>query len=75
MSRPQHLRLGLAAFVYFALVGVLLPLVLLTLRPVPDGPMLRGGVVLLLGSGLVAVVGYLILTLRSPGSDEEDAAP
>lgn len=64
VERPRFLRLGLGSFIYFALVGVLVPVVLMSLRPVPDALAARLVVALLFGSGLLSVVVYLVVALR-----------
>jgi hypothetical protein len=45
----------------FALVGLVLPLALLALDPVPTSPWMRGAVVLLFTAGLVMLVRYFVL--------------
>jgi hypothetical protein len=53
---PEGIRLAFGVLTYFALVGVVLPLVLLAQRPVPRGPWSRGGIVAFFVTGLGAVL-------------------
>lgn len=63
---PQHWEKGLAILVYFAVVGIILPLVLIAIRCDDKYPALSQIVVLILfSSGLVAVFGYIWYQLRA----------
>jgi hypothetical protein len=72
---PEGIGRAFGVLTYFALVGVVIPLVLLTQRPVPDGPWCRAGVVVLFVSGLGAVLVTMWgavkrLRVESPGISE-----
>jgi hypothetical protein len=63
---PQHWEKGLTILVYFAVVGIILPLVLIAIRCDDKYPALSQIVVLILfSSGLVAVFGYIWYQLRA----------
>jgi hypothetical protein len=64
LKQPEGVVTALAVLVYFALVGVVVPLVMLAQRPVPSGPVVRGLVIVLFVSGLMAVVGFIAAVLR-----------
>ncbi|MCW2671791.1 MAG: hypothetical protein JWP14_380 [Frankiales bacterium] len=71
-AQPRFLRLAFGVLSYFSLVGVLLPLFLMTRRPVPSSPTTRSLVVFAFVSGLVALLAYVVLALRDLRSNEPE---
>lgn len=63
-GRPEGVRLAAVALTYFAAVGIVLPLVLMSRRPTPAGATARWMVVALFISGLLSLLGYIWWTAR-----------
>jgi hypothetical protein len=59
LTEAGGFRSGFAVLTYFALVGIVFPLVLQSRRPVPDGPSIRVAVITAFITGLGSVLWYL----------------
>lgn len=59
LAAPPRLRLAVAVLVYFAIVGIVVPLFFMTKRPVPDSSEFRLTIVGLFISGLAGLLLYL----------------
>jgi hypothetical protein len=64
-KRPEGIRDAVIALTYLALVGIVLPTILMAVRPVPDGPVIRIIVVVGFVSGLGVLLGYFLLRARA----------
>lgn len=60
--RPQGLWATLAALGTFAFLGMVLPLVIMSFRPVPDSATIRVALVIAFCAGLIALMGVLVWT-------------
>lgn len=75
LATPPRMKLAVFVLVYFALVSIVYPLWCMTQRPVPDDHGLRVRVVLLLISGLGALLYYLVTSIGGlKWADPEAAA-
>lgn len=64
-SKPEGIKGAIAVLVYLTLAGIALPTVLMALRPVPDNALSRIAVVATFISGLVVLLAYLLLRVKS----------
>lgn len=72
IGRPRGVGMGIGVLSYLAVGSVILPIVMLASRPVPDSLLARRLIVVLFASGLVALLGYLIRAIRSLGRPDEE---
>jgi hypothetical protein len=66
---PEGVGSGIATLVYFSLVGIALPMILMSLSPVPSDPWVRIVAIGTFGSGLVVLlvyIGRLVQKLKPP---------
>lgn len=74
-TRPEGLIAGLWVLGFFAVLGIILPMIYMALRPVPADPVARGVLIGAFVVGFVVLVVYLIVYLRRlQGSLSEDAS-
>ncbi|HEX9969535.1 MAG TPA: hypothetical protein VGB03_05295, partial [Acidimicrobiales bacterium] len=64
LARPPGIWTGLAVLAYFAVVGILVPLASMASRPVESDLWFRRLIVVLFGSGLVSLLGYIGWSVR-----------
>jgi hypothetical protein len=64
-KNPDAMLGAIIVLVYLVLVGIALPTILMSLRPVPDGPLSRIAVVAAFISGLLVLLAYLLFRLRA----------
>lgn len=64
-KKPEGIKSAIAVLMYLTLVGIVLPTILMALRPVPDGPAARAVIVAAFISGLGVLVVYLLWRARS----------
>jgi hypothetical protein len=69
IGRPEGVVMGIWVLVGFAAVGIVLPLVLLAVRPVPTSPWVRLAVIAGFIGGLGAVVGYIVNAVHRLAAD------
>lgn len=69
VGRPEGVILGIGVLVGFALVGIVFPLIVLAIRPVPTSPWMRFAVVAGFVAGLGAVVAYIVSAVRRLAPD------
>jgi hypothetical protein len=61
---PSGVRWGIAALVGFSILGIVYPMYLLAMRPVPAGAWVRGSAILSFVLGLGLVVVFIISQVR-----------
>lgn len=61
---------GLAILAAFAVTGAVVPLAMLSRRPVPASPLARNTIVVLFTVGVLSLFGYLVALVRAIKSDE-----
>jgi hypothetical protein len=64
-GKPEGVRASICVLAYLTLVGIVLPTILMALRPVPGGWITRVLVVAAFISGLFVLLGYLLLRLQA----------
>ncbi|KHL19588.1 hypothetical protein CLV56_2829 [Mumia flava] len=65
MARPEGVRGGLIVLGLFAALGVVFPMIVMSLRPVPSGPGVRVSLILAFVVGFVALTGYMVSQVRT----------
>jgi hypothetical protein len=68
-GRPEGVGVGVTALVFFSLLGIAFPMIVMSLRPVPDGQGMRFAAISTFLFGLVVLLGYvawLVRKLRPP---------
>jgi hypothetical protein len=65
IGKPEGVKGSIIVLVYLILAGIALPTILMALRPVPDNASVRVAVVAAFISGLIVLVAYLMIRLRS----------
>lgn len=72
IASPRGVGRGIGVLSYLAVVSVIVPLVLMSLRPVPASALARAIVVLLFVSGLGALIWYLVWSLKTLSSETDN---
>jgi len=75
LKNPIELWAGFGVLAYFALVSIVVPVAMLSRRPVPRSPLARDVVVLLFVTGFAGLLGYVVWSIRrlhdvGDGSDQ-----
>jgi hypothetical protein len=72
VGRPRGIGFGIGVLSYLAVGSVILPIAMLASRPVPESLLVRRLIVFLFASGLVALLTYLVSSIRSLGLPSQE---
>ena len=64
-TEPSGLRLGFVVLFYFAVVGIMIPVMVMSRNPVRLRGSGRDLIIVLFGSGLLSLIGYIGLSMRA----------
>jgi hypothetical protein len=71
-TKPKGITGAVLALAYLSLTGIVFPIVLMAVRPVPDNVVFRVVIVVLFVSGLVVLLGYFVVHARSLRPPKKD---